>query len=830
MSTKATVSAVRFPLPAVRVGRLRVALFLSALALAAVAAAQDLEDVDARENWLRAFVGGPIGRYFEDFTPSPEVLPPEWVPPPEWTPLGPARYIPGRLSDNSINRMGRINAVAFHPTNPRIIYAGAPAGGLWRSKDGGATWGTLPSDPEPIGKRLALLAVSGIAVDWEEPDRIYVLTGDGNGGINNMPSLQSIGVLMSTDGGETWSPSLTWGLDPPYWGFELVIDPCDAKVLFAVSNQGIWKTSDRGASWRQCNAENFRDLELRPRSRGQACEGATQLVYASTTTGIYRSTGGGEPGTWEMVKDLTDDVNPKSSRIEVGVTPANPKVVYAVAGDSDGIEGVYRSDDEGKKDSFLLKAHSPNILGWKTQGSDASSQAKTTLAMAVSPVNADDVHVGCASTWRSLDGGSTWCITSSWQKLSYLNYLHTDSRTLAFTESATEPDSYDLYSGNDGGVAVVRGASGLKPDGVSICGMDWQDLSQGLEITQVFRFCNTTQDPGLIYFGAQDNGSSRIGGPRQCHGQVIQDNQTGCAIANGDGGTCVIDPYDKNLVFVTKQGGRIFRVDGAMGIGVVSVTPPVSSSARSNQQLTPLAIASGVERSTLYACYDDLWKTIDRGATWEKVNQKSLGSESCIAIAVSPDGQILYVTKNAASSLLWSQDAGATWSQVQGLPTSDDFYVTDIAMSARDPRRVWLSAVEKDTFHVFAVESGVARDLNTGPGALVGLRALAIVHHRDPGSPVDQLYVGTQFGVHAGVCEAGATQCTWRPFMIPPLMVMDLEILERPDGGPDRIRAATYGRGIWEFEFPPRRPGPPGPPRPPRPPGPRDGAGAGQDG
>lgn len=812
MSTKVTVPAV-LSSNSVRRGALRVALFLSVLALSVAAVAQDLEDVEKREKWLKQYVGGPIGRFLESHGPAPEVTPAGWVTPPEWQQLGPTRFIPGRLSDNSINRMGRINALGFHPTDPNVFYAGAPGGGLWKTTDGGATWELVPMSVNILGQHhLELFAVSGIAVDWSDPNRIFVLTGDGNGGINGMPSLQSLGILRSTDGGETWSLSLQWGFDPPFWGFKLVTDPCDSKVVYAVTNQGIWKTSDSGDHWRKLNAGNYRDLALKPLGGGETCDGPTQVVYASTTTGVHRSLEAGEEGTWTEVLDLLKDVNDKNSRIAVAVTPADPEVVYAVAGDSGGIVGVYRSGDSGQ--SFRITANSPNILGWKTQGSDASSQAKTTLAMAVSPINANDVHVGSASTWRSTDGGETWCITSSWQQLIYLNYLHTDTRTLEFR-------GHDLFSGNDGGVAVVRNAASLAASRLPICGMDWEDHSQGLGITQVFRFCNTPQNLGLIYFGAQDNGSSRLGGPKDCHGREIEDPQTGCAIANGDGGTCVIDPKDENVVFVSKQSGRVFRVDGA-GAGVVSVTPPAGSSARGNQQLTPLAIAS--ESRTLYACYDDVWKSSDRGATWQQANAQSLGSEACVAIAASPDGEVLYVVKEPASSdddspavsaVWWSQNAGETWSQVTGFP-SGALNVTDVKSSASDPKRAWISAVGTDSFGVFAVESGVARSVSTGPGSLLGLRALAIAHREAPAGPVptDLLYVGTQLGVHVGVCPKSAP-CIWRPFMLPPLMVLDLEVLQGPDGK-ERIRAATYGRGIWEHVFDEA-----GFPRPPRPPKPR---------
>ena len=51
-----------------------------------------------------------------------------------WIEMGPANLPTGS------NGLGRVNAIGFHPTNPQIIYIGAPAGGLWKTTDGGNSW------------------------------------------------------------------------------------------------------------------------------------------------------------------------------------------------------------------------------------------------------------------------------------------------------------------------------------------------------------------------------------------------------------------------------------------------------------------------------------------------------------------------------------------------------------------------------------------------------------------------------------------------------------------------------------------------------------------
>ena len=52
---------------------------------------------------------------------------------------------------DNIRGVGRMNALAFHPSSPDVIFAGAPAGGVWRSYDAGANWETNTDDFPTLG-------------------------------------------------------------------------------------------------------------------------------------------------------------------------------------------------------------------------------------------------------------------------------------------------------------------------------------------------------------------------------------------------------------------------------------------------------------------------------------------------------------------------------------------------------------------------------------------------------------------------------------------------------------------------------------------------------
>ena len=89
--------------------------------------------------------------------------------------------------------VGRVNAVAVHPTDPNTIFAGGAGGGLMKSTDSGVTWTSLSDS-------WSTLQVSCIAIDPANPLRIFVGTGDfhGFGGYGT-------GIMRSLDGGATWS-------------------------------------------------------------------------------------------------------------------------------------------------------------------------------------------------------------------------------------------------------------------------------------------------------------------------------------------------------------------------------------------------------------------------------------------------------------------------------------------------------------------------------------------------------------------------------------------------------------------------------------------------
>jgi photosystem II stability/assembly factor-like uncharacterized protein len=118
------------------------------------------------------------------------------------------------------------------------MYAGAAAGGLWKTTDGGLTW-------TPKTDNFAGLGVTDIIIDPNNSSILYMATGD-----EDAQHISSIGVFKSTDAGDTWAASgLIFTLDENEYVRDLSFAPGFSTVIFALTNNEVKKSTDSGANW-----------------------------------------------------------------------------------------------------------------------------------------------------------------------------------------------------------------------------------------------------------------------------------------------------------------------------------------------------------------------------------------------------------------------------------------------------------------------------------------------------------------------------------------------------------------------------------------------------
>lgn len=155
-------------------------------------------------------------------------------------------------------------SIAVHPLSPDVVYAATAGGGVMKSTNGGRTWSSS-------NEGLPTRNVRCLAIDARAPDTVYLGTEDA-------------ALFKSSDGGATWRPANV-GLDPTAPIRAIVIDPTDSSVLWVADlRSGVYRSSDAGANWTPVNT----GLTTRA-VRALAISSNGQTVYAGTDgEGVFR--------------------------------------------------------------------------------------------------------------------------------------------------------------------------------------------------------------------------------------------------------------------------------------------------------------------------------------------------------------------------------------------------------------------------------------------------------------------------------------------------------------------------------------------------------------
>ena len=651
----------------------------------------------------------------------------------QWTPVGP-------FNGNPIQGIGRVNVIAFHPTLTNVVFAGAPSGGLWKSSDNGSTWSTNTD-------LLPNLGVSGIAIDPMHPDTMYIATGD-----RDASDTYTIGVLKSTDGGETWNPTgLTFQLTNYARITGLVIHPTQTQNLVASTRSGIYRTTDGGATWSITQGGSFQSLTSVP--------GAPHLLYSGTSSNgkVWFSRNFGQ--TWTMVTGSMGLPANGPARCEVATTAADTNYVYALFGaNNNGLFGVYRSTNKGLNWSQMHGA-SPNLLDWSTTGSGSGGQAWYDLAIAVSPLNKEELLVGGVNVWRSNNGGASFALSGHWFGGGGASYVHADHHWLTF-----RPGTNEIWSGNDGGVDV-------SPNGG--LANSWQARNNGLAITQYYKIATTPTNTSWTLGGTQDNGTHL--------------NKTSWTrVRGGDGMDCGLDPSNELVMYASIYYGDFTKSNnGGSNFNAPFNLPPSGS----GNWVTPFLVSQH-NGNVLYAGFTRVWKSTNAGMSFAATTSSNLlGTDNIDVLAESPSNpDVLYVGIN--QYLFRSMDGGATFTQHSG--GAGSHVITGIAVDPLDPLHIVVSrsgyvAGQK----VYESYNGGVSYSNIS-GSLPNIPANAVAF--EPGSS-NLIYVGTDLGMFVRNNVLG----DWVPFNagLPNVIVNDIEILTQPR----IVRIGTYGRGIWQSPF-----------------------------
>src|SRR5215469_18680975 len=100
-------------------------------------------------------------------------------------------------------------------------YAGAAAGGVWKSTDKGASW-------EPIFDAMPVQAIGALAVSRSDPKQVWA--GTGEAWAIRDSDMMGDGIYKSTDSGATWQHM---GLTETGRIGRIVVNPTDPNIVYA---------------------------------------------------------------------------------------------------------------------------------------------------------------------------------------------------------------------------------------------------------------------------------------------------------------------------------------------------------------------------------------------------------------------------------------------------------------------------------------------------------------------------------------------------------------------------------------------------------------------
>lgn len=585
------------------------------------------------------------------------------------------------------------------------------------------------------------------------------------------------GLWKTTNEGADWTV-LTDNL--PVLGVSAIaIHPTNTDIIYIGTGDkdasdnysiGVLKSTDGGVNWEVTGLDwnigqnrTIAKLIINPEN--------PDILFAATTVGIFKTVDAGE--NWYNVKsgDIDDiEFKPGDANTVFACTqsffrstdggenftqtsgvPTSSRVQIAVTeANPDYVyffsyqSGIYRSNDSGL--SFTKQSSQPN------QG----SQGWYDLAFAVSHENAEEVHVGEINTWRSLDGGVNWTKTTDWTWDNPIGYTHCDIHEIVFFGGT-------VYVGSDGLISKSTDN-----------GDTWTNLSEGLCIRQFYRIGGSKTNPYKLLGGSQDNGTS-VFTTDNWHEWLGADGMEAC-----------VDHTNENIVYGTSQSGTFYKSTTGGNNGNVGITQPGSGA-----WVTPF-VMHPVDPQILYVGLSNVRKTTNGMSSWTTISNMGSGNISNMCICESnPD--YLYVTKS--ESIYRTSDGGGSWDNISsGLPSLSLSYV---AVHPLNPEIVAVSTSGFTSGNKVFISYDAGENWENYSANLPNIPANCVIFNNDENNGI---YVGMDVGIY----YRDNSLEEWEPFMtaLPNVIISELEI--HYEAG--KIRAATYGRGLWEADLHPSVP------------------------
>lgn len=751
---------------------------------------------------------------------------------------------------------GRVTDIDANTEDPSIFYVAYASGGLWKTESNGSSF-------FPIFDNEMTMSIGDIAVDWKNKETLWVGTGENN---SSRSSYSGSGMYKSEDQGKTWKHL---GLEDSHHIGRIIIHPESPQTVWVASaghlyspnsERGVYKTTDGGETWNKTlfinDSTGIIDLIIDPSDANilyaaawEKDRKAWNFKESGVSSGIYKSTDGGE--NWTLITG-GDSGFPQTSgtgRIGLDISVSNPQIVYAILDNQDFRDKEEEDEEEGLTKEQLRTMSSSEFLDLgdkdvesylrdygfprKYKASSVKEMVRsgeiTPLALVEYVEDANrllfDTPVKGAEMYRSDDGGKTWRKTHD----DYIdNLVYTYGYYFGQVRvSSTNPDhvytmGVPLIKSDDGGetwksisrenVHSDHHALWLNPsrEGHIINGNDG-GINISYDDGKTYYKCNSPQvgqfysvmvdmsDTYNIYGGLQDNGVWF--GPHD-YEESYRWQSSGRypyrSIMGGDGMMVAVDTRDNETVYTGFQFGNYFRVNTHTGERK-RITPQHELGERPYRWNweSPI-INSKHNQDVVYFGSNHFHRSLDKGENFDKLSgdltrggkKGDVPYGTLTTLSESPMKFGLIYVGSDDGYIHLSQDGGYNWSRVSdNLPQW--FWISQIDASNHQEGRVYasLNGYRWDNFEAHVYVSDNYGSTWRRIGTDLPQEPVNVVKE-DPVNE-DIIYVGTDHGVYVSL-DRGASFMAMEG-ELPAVPVHDLLVHPREN----HLVLGTHGRSFY---------------------------------
>ena len=483
---------------------------------------------------------------------------------------------------------GRIADIAVHPGDPATWYVAVGSGGVWKTTNAGISW-TPVFDDQPS------YSIGDVAIDPSDPDIVWVGTGEN---VSGRHVAWGDGVYRSRDGGRSWR---RMGLAASEHIGRILIDPRDGNVVFVAAEgplwssggeRGLYRTENGGETWEAVLTVDANtgvtDVEFDPvdpdimyAATYERRRSVWALLAGGPGSGIHKSTDGGR--TWRRVGRGLPDAD--MGKIGLAVSGADRNVVYATIEAAPGDRGFYRSTDRGesweRRNSYISGGTGPHYY----------------QEIEASPHDVDVVYQMDVFVHVTRDGGATFAELGTGRE------KHSDNHAFWIDPA----NGRHILAGTDAGLYETFDE-----------GTTWRHFPN-MPVSQFYKLALDNSEPFYnILGGAQDLGT--LHGPsRTINGEGVR-NRDWYVPLGADGYAAAFDPADPAIAFIQTQQGNLQRVN-LVNHELINIRPqPAPGDPPERWNWDSPVIASPHAEGRIYYASQRLWRSDDRGNSWQAVS------------------------------------------------------------------------------------------------------------------------------------------------------------------------------------------------------------------